>query len=142
MPATDAARVSQRGLYRVLEIMFEQESLHRSAGSVHGCALFHDAELLVFVEDVGRHNAIDTLSGWMAFHGVAGGDKLFYTTGRLSGEMVIKAAQVGVPIFVSRNGVTAMGLDVASQLGMTLIGRAVKRRFICYVGSERFDGEP
>jgi FdhD protein len=98
--------------------------------------------MLVFVEDVGRHNAIDTLIGWMALHGVGGGDKIFYTTGRLSSEMVIKAAQSGVPIIVSRNGVTAMGLDVASKLGMTLIGRAAKRRFLCYVGSERFDAEP
>ena len=142
LPATNAARLSQRGLYRLLEIMSEQESLHRSAGSVHGCALFRDAEMLVFVEDVGRHNAIDTLSGWMALNGVGGGDKVFYTTGRLSGEMVIKAAQFGVPILVSRNGVTAMGLDVASKFGMTLIGRAVKRRFICYAGAERFDAEP
>jgi FdhD protein len=142
LPAANAARVSQFGLYRLLDIMSEQESLHRSAGSVHGCSLFRNAEMLAFVEDVGRHNAIDTLCGWMALHGVGGGDKIFYTTGRLSGEMVIKAAQSGVPILVSRNGATAMGLDVATKLGMTLIGRAAKRRFLCYAGVERFDGEP
>jgi FdhD protein len=142
LPATKTARIGQRLLYRLLELMSEQESLHRGAGSVHGCALFRAAEMLVFVEDVGRHNAIDTLIGWMALHGVAGGDKIFYTTGRLSAEMVIKAAQIGVPIIVSRNGATAMGLDVATRLGMTLIGRAVKRRFLCYVGAERFDAEP
>jgi len=140
-PLTSEARIGQRLLYRVLEIMSEQESLHRGAGSVHGCALFHSAELLVFVEDVGRHNAIDTLVGWMALHGVSGSDKILYTTGRLSAEMVLKAAQIGIPIVVSRNGATAMGLDVAGKLGMTLIGRAVKRRFLCYVGVERFDAE-
>jgi FdhD protein len=142
LPATNTARIGQRLLYRLLEIMSEQESLHHGAGSVHGCALFRAAEMLAFVEDVGRHNALDTLIGWMAVHGVDGGDKIFYTTGRLSSEMVMKAAQIGVPVVVSRNGATAMGLDVASKLGMTLIGRAVKRRFLCYVGVERLDAEP
>lgn len=142
LPDVDAARLGQSTLYRLLETMREQESLHRSAGSVHGSALFRGADMLVFVEDVGRHNAIDTITGWMALHGVDGGDKVFYTTGRLSGEMVMKAAQIGVPILVSRNGVTAMGLEVASKLGMTLIGRAVKRRFLCCAGTERFDAEP
>jgi FdhD protein len=142
LPSSASARISQRGLYRLLEVMREQETLHRGAGSVHGCALFCAAELLAFVEDVGRHNAIDTIVGWMAQHGVAGGDKIFYTTGRLTGEMVMKSAQIGVPIMVSRNGATAMGLDVANKLGMILIGRAVKRRFLCYIGAERFDSEP
>jgi FdhD protein len=142
LPATGTARIGQSTLYRLLEAMHVQESLHRNAGSVHGCALFRGAELLVFVEDVGRHNAIDTIIGWMVLHGIGGGDKIIYTTGRLSGEMVIKSAQAGVPIAVSRNGVTAMGLDIAGKLGMTLIGRAVKRRFLCYVGVERFDSEP
>ncbi|MDQ2734606.1 MAG: formate dehydrogenase accessory sulfurtransferase FdhD, partial [Pseudomonadota bacterium] len=100
------------------------------------------ASLLVFVEDVGRHNAIDTISGWMAMHDVAGSDKTFYTTGRLTSEMVMKSAQIGVPIIVSRNGVTAMGYDMASQLGMTLFGRAANRHFLCYTGAERFDAEP
>jgi FdhD protein len=142
LPSSAAARLSQGGLYRLLEAVREQETLHRGAGSVHGCALFRAAQMLVFVEDVGRHNAIDTIVGWMAQHGVAGGDKIFYTTGRLTGEIVMKSAQIGVPIMASRNGVTAMGHDLARQLGMTLIGRAVKRRFLCYVGAERFDSEP
>jgi len=142
LPAANAARVDQSTLYRLLETMREEETLHRSAGSVHGCALFRRADMLVFVEDVGRHNAIDTIIGWMALHGVDGGNKIFYTTGRMTSEMVMKSAQIGVPIVVSRNGATAMGLDVASKLGMTLIGRAVKRRFLCYVGAERFDADP
>jgi FdhD protein len=142
LPAPQAARIRQSTLYELLEVMREQESLHRTAGSVHGCALFRGGEMWVFVEDVGRHNAIDTVIGWMAQHGVAGADKIFYTTGRLSGEMVMKAAQIGVPIAVSRNGATAMGFEVAGKLGMTLIGRAAKRRFLCYVGAERFDSEP
>jgi FdhD protein len=103
--------------------------------------VFRGDVMLVFVEDVSRHNAIDTIIGWMLLHGVGGGDKTFYSTGRLTGEMVMKSAHIGVPIVVSRNGVTAMGLDVAGRLGMTLIGRAVKRRFLCYVGAERFDAE-
>ena len=139
LPPAGAARIGQSTLYRLLDTMRELETLHRGAGSVHGCALFRGDEMLVFVEDVGRHNAIDTITGWMVLHGAAGGDKTLYTTGRLTSEMVIKAAQIGVPIVVSRNGVTAMGLDVASKLGMTLIGRAVKRRLLCYTGAERFD---
>jgi FdhD protein len=142
LPAPQSARIRQSTLYALLETMREQESLHRTAGSVHGCALFRGAELLVFVEDVARHNAIDTVIGWMAVHGVAGADKIFYTTGRLSGEMVMKSAQIGVPIAVSRNGATAMGIEVAGRLGMTLIGRAAKRRVLCYVGAERLDSEP
>ena len=142
LPSAAAARISQSSLYRLLETMRRQETLYRGAGSVHGCALFHAADMAAFVEDVGRHNAIDTIIGWMIQHGVAGGDKIFYSTGRLTSEIVMKSAQIGAPIMVSRNGVTAMGLDVANKLGMTLIGRAVKRRFLCYIGAERFDSEP
>ena len=96
----------------------------------------------MFVEDVGRHNAIDTIAGWMWLHGVGGADKIFYTTGRLTSEMVIKSAQMGVPIVVSRSGITQMGLEVAQRLGMCLFGRATNRHFICYCGFERFDAEP
>jgi FdhD protein len=142
LPSAAAARISQSSLYRLLETMRRQETLYRGAGSVHGCALFHAADMLVFVEDVGRHNAIDTIIGWMIQYGVVGGDKIFYSTGRLTSEIVMKSAQIAVPIMVSRNGVTTMGLDVANKLGMTLIGRAVKRRFLCYSGAERFDSEP
>ena len=141
LPGADVARLSQGTLYRMLEVMRRQDSIHRRAGSVHGCALFRDAELLMFVEDVGRHNAIDTLAGWMAMHDVGAHDKVFYTTGRLTSEMVLKSAQIGVPIIVSRNGVTAMGHAMAERLGMTLFGRALNRHFLCYTGFERFDAE-
>lgn len=142
LPDARSARIRQSTLARMLETMRQQDSIHRRAGSVHGCALFRGTELLMFVEDVGRHNAIDTITGWMALHGVDGGDKVFYTTGRLTSEMVMKAAQIGVPIIVSRNGVTAMGHEVATRLGMTLFGRAANRHFLCYTGAERFDSEP
>jgi FdhD protein len=142
LPDAAAARISQATLYRVLETMRQQDSIHRKAGSVHGCALFQQGRMLMFVEDVGRHNAIDTITGWMALHGVPGEDKVFYTTGRLTSEMVMKSARIGVPIVVSRNGVTAMGHEMAQQLGMTLFGRAANRHFLCYAGAERFDSEP
>ena len=142
LPGPEQARIRQSTLHGMLECMRQRNSIHRKAGSVHGCALFRGAELLMFVEDVGRHNAIDTIAGWMALHGVLGGDKTFYTTGRLTSEMVMKSAQMGVPIIVSRNGVTAMGHELASQLGMTLFGRAANRHFLCYTGFERFDSEP
>jgi FdhD protein len=142
LPDACVARIRQSTLSRMLETMRQQDSIHRKAGSVHGCALFCGAEMLMFVEDVGRHNAIDTITGWMALHGIAGADKTFYTTGRLTSEMVMKAAQIGVPIIVSRNGVTAMGHEMASKLGMTLFGRAANRHFLCYTGAERFDCEP
>ncbi len=142
LPDVQTARIRQGTLYRMLETMRQQDSIHRKAGSVHGCALFRGAQMLMFVEDVGRHNAIDTIAGWMSMHGVEGGDKAFYTTGRLTSEMVMKAAQLGVPIIVSRNGVTAMGHELASRLGMTLFGRAANKHFLCYTGAERFDSEP
>ena len=142
LPDAASARIRQSILHRMLETMRQQDSIHRKAGSVHGCALFRGAEMLMFVEDVGRHNAIDTITGWMAMHGVEGADKVFYTTGRLTSEMVLKSAQIGVPIIVSRNGVTAMGHELATRLGMTLFGRAANRHFLCYTGTERFDSEP
>ena len=144
LPAVDdpTARISQRTLYGLLDAIRVQESTYKSAGSVHGCALFRRSELLTFVEDVGRHNAIDTIAGWMWLHGMDGGDKAFYTTGRLTSEMVIKSAQMGVPIVVSRSGITQMGHELGVQLGLALFGRAINRRFICYSGFERFDSEP
>ncbi|MBL0088201.1 MAG: formate dehydrogenase accessory sulfurtransferase FdhD [Ideonella sp.] len=142
LPGPEQARIRQSTLHGMLEVMRQRNSIHRKAGSVHGCALFRGAELLMFVEDVGRHNAIDTIAGWMALHGVVGGDKTFYTTGRLTSEMVMKSAQMGVPIIVSRNGVTAMGHELATRLGITLFGRAANRHFLCYTGFERFDSEP
>jgi FdhD protein len=141
LPRVVSARVSRSTLLHVLETMRHHDAIHRAAGSVHSCALFQDADLLVSVEDVSRHNGLDTVTGWMALHGVPGGDKILFTTGRLTSEMVMKAAHSGVPIVVSRNGVTAMGCDLAAKLGMTLFGRAANRRFLCYVGAERFDPE-
>ena len=142
LPDASQARIRQTTLHALLEQMRQRNSIHRKAGSVHGCALFCSAELMMFVEDVGRHNAIDTIAGWMGLHGVAGADKTFYTTGRLTSEMVMKSAQMGVPIIVSRNGVTAMGHGLAEQLGMSLFGRAANRHFLCYTGFDRFDSEP
>ena len=146
LPPPAAARIRQSTLQRLNEAMRKVDSIHRRAGSVHGCALFRGTEMLTFVEDVGRHNAIDTIAGWMWMHGgsplAIGGDKVFYTTGRLTSEMVTKAAQLGVPIVISRNGVTQMGYEMASKLGMALFGRASQRHFICYCGFERFDAEP
>jgi FdhD protein len=141
LPGVAEARIRGSALRSLLEVMRQHDSIHRHARSVHSCALFQDARLLVSVEDVSRHNALDTISGWMALHGIAGGDKVLFTTGRLTGEMVIKAAQSGVPILVSRNGVSAMGYDLAKKFGMALFGRAVNRRFHCYVGEERLDAD-
>ncbi|HET7867028.1 MAG TPA: formate dehydrogenase accessory sulfurtransferase FdhD [Burkholderiaceae bacterium] len=141
-PASDpSARVTQAALYGLLNAMRLQDSTYKSAGSVHGCALFRQDELLTFVEDVGRHNAIDTIAGWMWLHGVTGGDKIFYTTGRLTSEMVIKSAQMGVPIIVSRSGITQMGHQLATRLGLARFGRAINQRFICYSGFERFESQ-
>ena len=137
-----AGRLSQAALYGLLNAMRLQESTYKSAGSVHGCALFRRDELLMFVEDVGRHNAIDTIAGRMWLEGMDGADKVFYTTGRLTSEMVIKSAQMGVPIVVSRSGITQMGLDLADRLGLALFGRATNRHFICYCGFDRFDAQP
>jgi FdhD protein len=144
LPGADdpAARISQSALYGLLNALRLQESTYKSAGSVHGCALFCQDRLLTFVEDVGRHNAIDTIAGWMWLHGVEGRDKIFYTTGRLTSEMVIKSAQLGVPIIVSRSGITQMGLEIAERLGLALFGRATNRHFICYCGFDRFDAQP
>ncbi len=139
LPTAAQARIRGSALRSLLEVMRQHDSIHRHARSVHSCALFQDARLLVSVEDVSRHNALDTISGWMALHGIAGGDKVLFTTGRLTGEMVIKAAQSGVPILVSRNGVSAMGYELAKKFGMALFGRALNRRFHCYVGEERLD---
>ena len=141
LPTAQVARIRQGTLMHILDQMRARWSVHRHAGSVHGCALYRGSDMLIFTEDVGRHNAIDTIAGWMALHDIAGGDKVFYTTGRLTSEMVMKSAKMGVPIIVSRNGVTAMGHELAQRLGMTLFGRAGRRQFLCYSGFERFDAD-
>ena len=142
LPAAAAARIARGTLLAVLDTMRNYDAIHRAAGSVHSCALFHGADLWVSVEDVSRHNGVDTIAGWMALHGVPGGDKILFTTGRLTGEMVMKCAHNGIPILVSRNGVTAMGHTLAAKLGMALFCRAANRRFLCCIGAERFDSEP
>ncbi|MBU0656415.1 MAG: formate dehydrogenase accessory sulfurtransferase FdhD [Gammaproteobacteria bacterium] len=136
--------VQQSLLYDTLRVLTEYNEIYKRAGAVHGCALCAGTEILSFVEDVGRHNAVDAIAGYMWLHGIEGGDKLFYTTGRLTSEMVIKVAQIGVPILLSRSGVTQMGLELAQKLGVILIARAKGRHFLVYNGAERivFDAMP
>jgi FdhD protein len=150
------ASLSQAELYGIVNAIRLQETTYKSSGSVHGCALFRGEEMLLFVEDVGRHNAIDTIAGWMWLNGAAtpgmdaaaphapmsGADKVFYTTGRLTSEMVIKSAQMGVPIVVSRSGITQMGHEVAGRVGLCAIGRAMNKRFVCYTGADRLLLQP
>jgi FdhD protein len=140
-----AATMSQATLYEVLDTMRLHESVYKAAGSVHGCALFRGGDLLSFVEDVGRHNAIDTIAGWMWLQDPAqmqGHDKIFYTTGRLTSEMVIKAAQMGIPVLISRSGMTQMGFEIATRLGLCAIGRAINKHFVCFTGHERLVLQP
>jgi FdhD protein len=139
-----AATLTQGQLYGIVNAIRLQESTYKSAGSVHGCALFQGEQMLIFVEDVGRHNAIDTIAGWMAMQApeISGADKVFYTTGRLTSEMVIKSAQMGVPIVVSRSGITQMGQQLAHRLGLCTIGRAMNRRFLCYSAAHRLMLQP
>ena len=137
------AHLSQARLYGVLNAIRVQETTYKSAGSVHGCALFIGEHMQIFVEDVGRHNAIDTIAGWMWMHGVrADAHSIFYTTGRLTSEMVIKSAQMGVAVVVSRSGMTQMGYDVATRLGLCTIGRATNKHFLCYTASHRLQLQP
>jgi FdhD protein len=132
-----AATLSQTVLFRVLDSMRQHDAIHRAAGSVHSCALFQAGELCVAVEDVSRHNGVDIITGFMRLFAVDGSDKMLFTTGRLTAEMVMKAAHNGIPVMISRNGATALGYEMAGKLGMTLIGRAGKGRYLCYVGAER-----
>ena len=137
--------LTQAQLYGVVNAIRLQESTYKSAGSVHACALFRGEEMLLFVEDVGRHNAIDTIAGWMWMNQLNSSDAsglVFYTTGRLTSEMVIKAAQMGVAVVVSRSGITQMGHQIADQLGLCTIGRATNRRFLCYTGPQRLVLQP
>jgi FdhD protein len=137
------ARISQARLYAVLNAIRLQETTYKSAGSVHGCALFNGEQMQIFVEDVGRHNAIDTIAGWMWMNAVtANADSIFYTTGRLTSEMVMKSAQMGVAVVVSRSGITQMGYDVATRLQLCTIGRATNKHFLCYTAPERFQLDP
>ena len=134
------SHITQAQIYGIVNTIRLHESIYKAAGSVHGCALFEGESMLMFVEDVGRHNAIDAIAGWMSLQGASGlkaSDKVFYTTGRLTSEMVIKAAQMGVPIVISRSGITQMGQAVAQQLGVCAIGRATNKRFLCFSAPHR-----
>lgn len=135
------AVLRQSQLYAIVNAIRLRESTYKSAGSVHACALFEGQHLRLFVEDVGRHNAVDAIAGWMALnpsaHDRDGAQRVFYTTGRLTSEMVIKSAQMGVPVVVSRSGMTQMGLQVAQQVGLCAIGRATHKRFLCYSAVHR-----
>jgi FdhD protein len=147
VPLPDA-RITQAQLYGVLNAIRLQESTYKSAGSVHGCALFRGEQMLLFVEDVGRHNAIDTIAGWMWLREgelqapTPDEPLVFYTTGRLTSEMVIKSAQMGVAIVVSRSGTTQMGFEIAERLGLCTVGRATNRHFLCYTARERLVLQP
>jgi FdhD protein len=136
----EAAVLRQSQLYGIVNAIRLKESTYKSAGSVHACALFRGEELQLFVEDVGRHNAVDTIAGWMSLEDPSlarSADKVFYTTGRLTSEMVIKSAQMGVAVVVSRSGITQMGLEVAQRVGLCAIGRATNKRFLCYANPQR-----
>ncbi len=144
------ATLTQSALYGIVNTIRLHDSVYKAAGSVHGCALFQGDTLLMFVEDVGRHNAIDAIAGWMALQpsdsppnsaqqrtGLRADNKVFYTTGRLTSEMVIKSAQMGVPIVISRSGITQMGHAVAQRLNLCAIGRATNKRFLCFSAPQR-----
>src|SRR5215207_5311157 len=124
-------------LYRLTNAINTTPSLYLEAGAIHGCVLAREDRPLVYMEDVGRHNAVDKIAGWMFRHGEGGGDKIFYTNGRLTSEMVIKTVRMGIPILVSRSGFTAWGVELARQTGLTLIARARGKRFITLSGEER-----
>ena len=137
------ARLKQSTLYRIVDTIRVQQSIYKQAGSVHGCALFsNEGEMLYFVEDVGRHNAVDSIAGRMWLDNVNGDDKIFYTTGRLTSEMVIKGAQMGIPFLLSRSGTTQMGHMVAERLGMSLLARCTGKHFLLLTGKERLIREP
>jgi len=130
--------LDQDTLYGIIDTIRLQQSVYKQAGSVHGCALFQGTELLMFVEDVGRHNAVDAIAGRMWLEGMTGADKIFYTTGRLTSEMVIKGAQMGIPFLLSRSGVTQMGYQMAKRVNLTLFARCTGKHFLLYTGRERF----
>ena len=128
--------LKQSTIYALLKNISDYNQIYRAAGAVHGCALCDGPEILHFVEDVGRHNATDAIAGEMWLEGVTGHDKLFYTTGRLTSEIVMKAAHMGIPVLISRSGITHMGLELAQDLGVTLIARAKGRHFLVYNGDD------
>ena len=141
----DGATLSKAALYALLDRVRLHETIYKQAGAVHGCALATNegetSQILMFIEDVGRHNAVDAIAGRMWLDGLDGADKIFYTTGRLTSEMVIKAAQMGIPFLVSRSGLTQMGFEIAQKVGITMIGRATNKHFLLFTGMQRFLGD-
>src|SRR5881397_445241 len=131
-------------LYALTRKINTAPSLYLAAGAIHGCVLCEEDRPLLYMEDVGRHNAVDKIAGYMHLNGIPPSGKIFYTTGRLTSEMVIKTVQMGIPILISRSGFTAWGVELARQAGLTLIGRARGRRFVALAGEDRivFDGDP
>ena len=134
----EGTRLDEETLYGLLDAVRRHESIYKQAGAVHGCALAQGTDILMFIEDIGRHNAVDAIAGRMWLDGLEGGDKVFYTTGRLTSEMVIKTAQMGIPFLVSRSGLTQMGYDLAQRVGMTMIGRSQGKHYLLFTGAERF----
>lgn len=139
-----AAELRTSWLYALSRKINTRPSLYLAAGAIHGCVLCAEDRPLAYMEDVGRHNAIDKIAGWMRLEGIGPAGKLFYTTGRLTSEMVIKCVQMEIPILISRSGFTSWGVELARQAGLTLIGRAKGRRFLCASGAARlrFDADP
>ena len=134
----DDVALGEAELFALIEKVRRHETIYKQAGAVHGCALANlQGEILMFVEDVGRHNAVDAIAGFMWLDAVDGSDKVFYTTGRLTSEMVIKCAQMRIPFLVSRSGLTKMGYDVARRVGLTMIGRASGRHYLVFTGKHR-----
>ncbi len=131
-------------LYALASQINTTPSLYLQAGAIHGSVLCHEATPLIYMEDVGRHNAVDKIAGWMVMEGANAADKILYTTGRLTSEMVIKTALMGIPVLASRSGFTAWGVEIARQVGLTLIGRVRGQRFICLSGEDRLirDADP
>lgn len=140
----ESVEIRQSTIYGLLDNISRKNEVYKRAGGVHGCALCHQDEQVIFVEDVGRHNAVDTICGLMWLNQISGDDKTFYTTGRLTSEMIIKVAQMGIPVLLSRSGITHMGLSLAQQLGVTLIARAKGKHFLVYNGAKNIilDNKP
>ncbi len=134
----DDVRLSEETFFALLNAVRLHDTVYKQAGAVHGCALFAGSELCYFVEDVGRHNAVDAIAGMMWLDHLDGSNKVFYTTGRLTSEMVIKAAQMRIPFLVSRSGLTQMGYEVANRVGITMIGRATGKHYLLFTGNDRF----
>lgn len=133
------ARLKTSWLYELTHKINTAPSLYLAAGAIHGCVLCEEGRPLIYMEDVGRHNAVDKIAGYMFMHDIKPDNKIFYTTGRLTSEMVIKTVQMGIPILVSRSGFTAWGVELARQANLTLIGRARGKRFLALAGAERIE---